>query len=143
MWAHCPFFLYLYMFFLSTLCSFRTILFSSLIESFHVLRIFKLSEFSPKLNHRTIVPYTILVFCHPSCTSVLSQFSSLTIIYFNLCVRSGLLTVLVPMSANYRPPSHQSILCILHFSPFVKKCILLEMCLVCLVYLPLLGMHHT
>ena len=56
-------------------------------------------------------------------------------------VRSGSLTFLVPMSSNCRPPSHQSIFCILHFSPFLTKCILLAMCLVCLVSLPILAMH--
>ena len=66
---------------------------------------------------------------------------SITIIYFILGVRSGSLTFLVPMSANCRPPSHQSILLILHFYPFLTKCILLEMCLVCLVSLPFLAMH--
>ena len=45
------------------------------------------------------------------------------------------------MSANCRPPSHQSIFCILHFSPFLTKFILLAMCLVCLVSLPLLAMY--
>ena len=69
------------------------------------------------------------------------QFSSFTIIYFILGVRSGSLKFLVPMSANCRPPSHQSILCILHFYPFVTKWILLAMCLVCLVSLPFLSMH--
>ena len=103
----------------------------------------KLIESSPKLNlvqpYITLVPWTILVFFHPSCTSVLSQFSSLTIIYFILGVLSVSLTFLVPMSANYRPPSHQSIFCILHFSPFLTKFILLAMCLVCLVSLPFLA----
>ena len=69
------------------------------------------------------------------------QFSSLTIIYFIFGVRSGSLTLLVPMSANCRPPSHHYILCILHFSPFLTKYILLAMCTVCLVSLPLLAMH--
>ena len=73
--------------------------------------------------------------------SVLSQLLIITIIYFILGVRSASLTFLVPMSANCRPPSHQSILYILHFSPFLTKCILLEMCLVCLVSLLLLAMH--
>ena len=38
-------------------------------------------------------------------------------------------------------PSHQSILRIFHFSPFLKKCIILAMCLVCLVSLKLLAIH--
>ena len=69
----------------------------------------------------------------PSCTSVLSQLSSLTIVYFILGVKSCPPKFLLAMSHNYRPPSHQSILCILKFSPFLTKCILLAMCLMCLV----------
>ena len=69
------------------------------------------------------------------------QFSSLTIIYFILGVRSGSLKLLVPIYANCRPPSHQSILCILNFYPFLTKFILLAMCLVCLLSLPFLSMH--
>ena len=92
----------------------------------------KLIESSPILNlvqsYRTIFPQTILVFYHPSCTSFLSQFSSLPIIYFILGVRSGSLTFLVPMSANCRYTSHQSIFCILHFlhslqNTFSLKCV--------------------
>ena len=56
-------------------------MFSSRIDSFHVLRTLKMIESSPKLYlvylWRTLVPYTILVFCHSSCTSVMSQFSVL------------------------------------------------------------------
>ena len=55
------------------------------------------------------------VFCHPSCTRVLYQLSILIIIYFILGVKSGSSTLLLAMSDNFRPPSHQSILCILHF----------------------------
>ena len=79
---------------------------------------------------------TILYYITPLVQVFCLQFSSLTIIYFILGVKSGSLTFLVPMSANCRPPSHQSILCILHFSPFLKKCILLAICLVCFVSLP-------
>ena len=81
------------------------------------------------------------VFCHPSCTSVLYQLSIITIIYFIIGVKSCSPTFLVAISANCRPPSHQLILCILHFSPFLTKFIILEMCLVCLVSLPLLVIH--
>ena len=62
-------------------------------------------------------------------------------IYFILGVISGSLTFLLPISANCRPPPHQSILCIFHFSLFLTKCIILEMCLVFLVSLPFLAMH--
>ena len=66
---------------------------------------------------------------------------SLTIIYFILGVGSGSHTLLVLISTNCRPPSYQSIFCILHFSLFITQCIILAMCLVCLVSLPFLAMH--
>ena len=81
------------------------------------------------------------VFYHPSCTSVLSQLSSITIIYFILGGKSGSPTFLVSMFANCRPPSNQSTLWSLHFSPFLTKLILLETYLVCLVSLPFLAIH--
>ena len=81
------------------------------------------------------------LFCHPSCTSVLYQFSIITIIYFIIDVKWCSPNILVEMSTNCRTPSHQSILCIFHFSQFLTKCILLAMCLVCLVSLPFLSIH--
>ena len=48
---------------------------------------------------------------------------------------------LVSMSANCRPPSHQSILWIFQFYPFLTKCTLLAICLVCLVSLPFLSIQ--
>ena len=106
---------------------------------------FKLIESNPnsiEYNHSELLFFiTILYSMTPLVQVFCIQFSSLTIIYFILGVRSGSLTFLVPMSANYRPPSHQSIFCILHFSQFLTKCIFLAMCLVCLVYLPFLAMH--
>ena len=68
------------------------------------------------------------IFCHPYCSSVISQFFSLTIIHFILGVISGSLTFLVPMSANCRPLSHQSILCIFYFlnslqNSFSSQCV--------------------
>ena len=52
---------------------------------------------------------------HPSCTSTLSQLSSLTKIYFILGFKSFSPIFLVAMSANLRPLSHQSTFCIFHF----------------------------
>ena len=75
--------------------------------------------------------------------SFLYQLSILTIIYLILGVKSGSPTFLVAMSDNHRPPSLQSILCILHFSPLITKCNLLAMCLVCLVSLPYLVIHTS
>ena len=90
--------------FTSTLFSFRTTFCSFWIDGFRVIWTFKLIESSPKLNvaysYRTLVPQTILLLCHLSCTSVLSQFSIINIIYFILGVRSGSLTFLVLTSIN-------------------------------------------
>ena len=117
--------------FISTLFPFRTTLFSCSSNIPNWLSLFQSSiESIPILNRvysfRTLVPYTILVLFQPSYTSALSQFSSLTIIYFILGVRSVSLTLLVPMSANFRPPSHQLILCILHFYPFLNNALSLQ-----------------
>ena len=106
---------------------------------------FKLIESNPnsvQSSHSDIlffitVPYYITLLVQVFCL----QFSSLTIIYFILGVKSGSLTFLVPMSSNCRPPSHHYIVGILNFSPFLKKCIILAICLVCLVSLPFLAMH--
>ena len=67
--------------------------------------------------------------------------SSLTIIYFILLVHLVSPTFLVEMSDNCRPPSHQPILFVLYFYPFLTKYILLAMRLVCLISLPFLAIH--
>ena len=85
---------------------------------------------------QTLTPTYYPLSCHPSCTSIISKFSILTMIYFVLGFKSFSPKFLLAMSANCRPLSHHSILCIFHFSPFLTKCTLLEMCLVCLVSLP-------
>ena len=106
---------------------------------------FKLIESNPNSiysSHSEIFfLMTILYYINPLVQFFCIQFSSITIIYFIIGVGSGSLTFLLPMSANCRPTSNQSILCILNFSPFLTKCILLAMCLVCLVSLPFLAMH--
>ena len=122
--------------FLSTLFPSRTTLISSGQTIFMFFKHFKLIESNP---NSCFLDQSVLY--HPFFTSVLSQFSSLTIIHFILGVRSGSLTFLLPMYVNCRPPSHHSILCIFHFSQFLTKCILLAMCLVCLVSLPFLAMN--
>ena len=115
------------------------------IDSCHVLQTFQTYWFKSSTQYSLVIHSSFYteypVLYHPSWTSVLSQFLSLTIIYFILGVKSGSHTFLVPMSANCRPPSHQSILCILHFSPVLTKCILLAICLVCLLSLPFLAMQ--
>ena len=65
----------------------------------------------------------------------------ITVIYFILGVKSCPPTFLVAIYANCRLPSHQSILYILHFSPFLKEIVLLAKCLVWLVSLPFLAIH--
>ena len=133
---------------------FRKILFPSIKDSFqcslnisNLIQIFQTdwvkssTQSSLVIKNSCSVDYTVS--CHPSCTSVLYQLSSLAIIYFILGVKSLSPTFLVAMSANCRPPSHQSILCILNFSPFLTKCALLQMYLVLLLSFPFLSMHTS
>ena len=62
-------------------------------------------------------------------------------IYFILGFKWFFPTFLVAISDNLRPLTHQSILCILHFSPFLTKFTLLSICLIFLVSLPFLAIH--
>ena len=64
-------------------------------------------------------------------------------IYFIMRFKYFSLICLVTISNNCRPPSHHSIWCILHFSPFLTKCTLLKMCLVWLVFLPFLAIQTS
>ena len=81
------------------------------------------------------------VSCHPSFTSVIHQLSRLSVMHFILGFKSLLPTFAVAIYDNCRPPSYHSILCIFIFSPFLLKCALLEMLLLCLVYIPLLAIY--
>ena len=74
-----------------------------------------------------------LVSYHPYCKSVLYQLSSITIIYFIMGFKSFSPKFLVAMSANFRPPSHQSILWILKISPFLEY-VLSFKCALCAYY---------
>ena len=94
------------------------------------------------INSEHLVLKTLLYHINPL-LQVLCQLSSLTILYPNIVWNSYPLPLLVPMSDKCRPLSYQNVLCRLHSSPFIKKCILLEMCLVCLVSLPLLSIHTS
>ena len=129
----------------STLFLFRTTFFLLEQTIFNVLQTFQTywvdssTQYIPVIKNSCYIDY--LVFCHHSCTIVLYQLSSLTIIYFIIGVKSLSPTFLVAMSANCRPPSHQSILWILQFYPFLNKLFILAMCLVCLVSLPFLSIH--
>ena len=114
-------------------------MYQTLIQTFQSDWVYSSTQSSLALQNSCCVYYP--VFCHPSCTIVMSQLSSLTIIYFILVVKSCSSTFLVAMSANYRPPSHQSFLCIFQFSPFLAKLFLLAICHVCFLYLPFLAMH--
>ena len=72
---------------------------------------------------------------------LLCQFSSLTIAYPNIVLNSSSLALLVQMYASFRTPSHHTVLWKLHSSPFLTKWILLEICLVFLVYLQLFSIQ--
>ena len=131
--------------FISTLFSFRTTLFFLEQTVLNVLQTFQTgwvessTQSSPVIQNSCSIDYPVL--CHRSCTSVISELSSLTIIYFILGIKSSSPTFLEAMSAKCRPLSDKSILWILHFYPFLSKCILLAMCLLCLVSFPLLSIH--
>ena len=84
--------------------------------------------------HTLLYPVTLIlkVFC---------QVSRLTIEYPNPGFNSSSLTFLVPIYASYRHTSYHTVLYIFQSSTFLTKCILLEICIVCLVSLPLLAVH--
>ena len=99
---------------------------SNLIQIFQTDWVEASNQYSLVIQNSCSIDYPVS--CHPSCTIVLSQLSSLTVIYFILGVKSLSPTLLVLMYTNCRPPSHQSILCIFQFSLFLTKCTLLEIC---------------
>ena len=72
---------------------------------------------------------------------VFCKLSSIAIGYPSIGFTASSLTFLVIISSSCRPPSHHTALWKFHYSPFLAKCILLEMCLVCLVYLTFLAMQ--
>ena len=74
---------------------------------------------------------------------VFCQLSSFTISYTNLGFNSSSQTVLVIISSSCKTPPYHTVLWKFHSSPFHTKCIPLEICLVCLVYLPLISMHRA
>ena len=145
MWDKGSYFLYLYMVFLQHF--FYSEQHCFLIEQtfFNVLQIFQTDwvESSTKsslaTNNYCSIDYPVL--CHPYFTIVLYQLSSLTIINFIFGVKSCSPTLLVAIYTKFRTPSHQSILCILHFSPLITNGILLAIYLVCWVSLPFLAIH--
>ena len=146
MWSLGSNFIYLYMFFLQKHFFIQNnIFFHPRTDNFQCSSNIStwLSEYSNQsslfIQNSCSVDYH--VWRHPYCTSVLSQLSSLTMIYFIIGIKSYSPASLVAMSTNCRPPSQQSILCILQFSPFLINFIFLAMCLVCLVYLPFLATH--
>ena len=115
-------------------CSFRV---SKLIQTFQTEWVDYSNQYSLVIHNSCSIDYPVS--CRPSFTSFQFKFSSLIIIYFIPGFKSFSPTLLVAMSANCRLPSHQSILCILQFSPFLTKCTILAMCLVCLLSLSLLA----
>ena len=100
---------------------------------------------SPQLNlvdsYRTSCSTYSYVYCNPSCTGVIYQLSSLTTIYFIMGFKSFsptfLVEILYQLQTSFTPVNLLQFI----FSPFLTKCTLLEMCLVCLVVLPLLVIH--
>ena len=120
--------------FRTTLFFSRTYSFECSLQKFQTDLVDSSTQYSLVIQNTCSIKYP--VFCHHYCTSVLSQLSSCTMVYFILRFKSFSTTFLVAMSANYIPPLHQPILCIFQFSQFLTKCTLLETPLVCLVSLP-------
>ena len=92
---------------------------SNLIQTFQTDWVESLTQSSLVIQKYFSIDYSASY--HPSCTSVLTQLSSLTKIYLILRFKSFIPSFLVKISANCRPTLHQSILCILQFSPFLKN----------------------
>ena len=114
---------------------------SNLIQTFETDWVESLTQYSLVIHNFCYIDYPVS--CHHYCKSVLSQLSSLIMTYFILGFKSFSSTFLVAMSANCRPPSHQLIFFILHFSPFITKCTLIAICLVWLLSLPLLSIQSV
>ena len=79
---------------------------------------FESSTQSSLIIHNSCSIYYPVSF-HSYCTSVMSQFSSLAVLYFIMGFKSFSPTFLVYMFANFRPLLHKPILCILKFSPIL------------------------
>ena len=97
-----------------------------------------------KSNHSSISEHILLqnfLFPVTPLWQGLFQLSSLTIVYPNLGFNSYYLTLMVLIFVSFIPPSHHTVLWKLQYSPFLKELVLLEICLVCLVYLPLSAMQ--
>ena len=114
---------------------------SNLIQKFQIYWVESSTKSILVINKYCYIDYPVSY--HHSCTSVLYQLSSLTMIYSILGFKSFSPTFLVAMSANCRPPSHQKILCILNFSPLLTTYNHLQMCLLCLVSLLLLSIQTS
>ena len=112
---------------------------SNLIQTFQTDIVESSNQYSTVIEKSFSTDYPVSF--HLCCTSVLYQLSILTMIYIILGFELLSPIFLVAISTNCRPASHQSILCILDFSPFLTKCTVLEMCIICLVSLSLLAIH--
>ena len=107
---------------------------------FHYLKPIENLKLNPVKSPERFVFQTLL-YSITYIVQVICSFSSLTIAYTNLLFNSYSLTFLVTMSDNCIPPSHHTVLCKIHSLQFLTKWILLEICIVCFVYLPLLSTY--
>ena len=96
---------------------------------------------SIQLSHSYHIVLHNLMYTVTPLLQVFCQLSIITISYPNLGLNSSSLTLLVPISVNCISPSHHTVFYKLLSSTFLTNCILLEMCLVCLVFFPCLDMH--
>ena len=114
-------------------------------QYFKLIEHFKLIESSPYQTNPVksseyLVLQTLLSLINPI-VKLLCQLSSITIVYSNIGFNSSSLTLLVPMTSKCRPLSHHIFFCRFKSSTFLKKLIILEVCLVCLMYFPLFSIH--
>ena len=121
-------------------CSFLEHTVFNVLQTFKTVWVDSSAQYIIFIQNSCSIEYPVS--CHPYCAIVLSQFSSLTMIYFILGFKSFSPTFLVSISDKCRPPSYQSILYILQFSPFLTKYTLLEIWFVWLVSLTLLAIKN-
>ena len=104
---------------------------------FNMLITYKIHWFdsSEHLVLQTLL-YSVYLF-----VQLLSQLSSLTIVYSKLVFNASSITLFFPIPEIFRTPSHHTVLWRLHSSPFPMKYIFLQKWLVWLVSLTFLYIH--
>ena len=115
--------------------------FHSRTDSFNVLQIFQTVLVKSSTQSSIIIQNSSSIDYYALCHPIVQVFCLICQVSLILGIKSCSPKFLIKISSNCRPPSHQSILCIVHFYPFLTKYILFEICRVCLVSLPFLAVH--